>query len=228
MIHQSEGDILEKTNTLWNGASWPPQTQGKGFVLEGIIEDVNNHTVQYNKAYFNYVSILIRLEGARRRNYDDSGVEVEAAFIREKINTKNYLNKHEHAASYDPFETSVTELCNIIGSGQGALPSGYLDQKIKSLHPYENNMFMLWGDSKTTKPRDLKKGSKIRVKTKGDSIFVESIAKLGDAGKLVESANYAGQNVVGTWTDHIGNKKIEHKGPIPGENLQGVDDSEWN
>jgi len=218
---------LKKTTTIWSG-TWPPQTQGKGFVLEGIIEDVNNHTVQLGNSYFNYVAVTVRLEGARKRNFDDKGVEVEAAFIREKINTKNYLNKHEHTAAYDPFETSVPELCNIIGNGNGALPNGYLDQKTRQLHPHENKCFMLWGDSKTTKPRDLKKGSKIRAKTKGDSIFIESLAKLGEGGKLVEGANFTGQNVVGSWTDSIGEKKVEHKGPIPGQNLQGVDESEWS
>jgi len=75
------------------------------------------------------------------------------------------------------------------------------------------------------KPQEFKKGDNIRLKTKGDSIIIESCSKLQNFAK-----NYNGEDVLGGWTDKIqvGGPKIDDSKPLPGFDLQGVDDSEWN
>ena len=89
------------------------------------------------------------------------------------------------------------------------------------------------------KPFDFKVGQSVKLKTKSDSIFVESV------GKSETATNYRGENVIGNyilpqnlmhlggWTSKISNAnntkvaEQSHK-PLPGEDKEGVDDSEWD
>jgi hypothetical protein len=92
------------------------------------------------------------------------------------------------------------------------------------------------GTASMLKPMDIKKETKIRLKTKGDSIIIDSCSNLGE-----KAASYSGEgkrflieppkkfnfiDVIGGWSHKINNAKEEK--PVPGSHLQGAEDSEWD
>jgi len=160
---------------------------------------------------------VINIEDIRRRTFDDKGIETEPFSGGEKLTSKGFLNKYDHKDKIDPAKITSTELVSLLGGSS----IGYFDQQLPNLHPNIKDRFEFWGDS-TLKSMEIKKGMKIKVKTKGDSIFIESCSKLQETAQ-----NYSGENVLGGWTDKISKGKDDGK-EIPGTNLQGVDDSEWD
>jgi hypothetical protein len=80
----------------------------------------------------------------------------------------------------------------------GGIASGYFDQQKSKLHPNVKGRFEFWGDSSILKSMELKKGTKISLKTKGDSSIVESCGKITEAARA-----YSGQDVLGNWTGKL-------------------------
>ncbi len=88
--------------------------------------------------------------------------------------------------------------------------------------------FEFWGDSNSIKALDLKKGVQISLKTKGDSILIEICANISEHNML-KSKGYSGENVGKSWTDSISAvKQTQEEKKLPGANIQGADDSEWD
>jgi len=95
----------------------------------------------------------------------------------------------------------------------------------KQLHPYVKNRFEFWGAATLMKPMDLKKEAIIKLKTQGNSIFIESCSLLKE-----HAASYSGEDVLGGWTSKIHGAKQNNQTekPIPGDDKQGADASEWD
>lgn len=90
----------------------------------------------------------------------------------------------------DPNSRSSEQFRQSIG-GQ-ALPLGWFDNGIANLDPKFQGRLEFWGDSNLLKSTvELNKGSEVRLKTKGDSIFIESIGKTEASG----AKNFSGENV---------------------------------
>jgi hypothetical protein len=64
----------------------------------------------------------------------------------------------------------------------------YFEQQQKNLHPSTKGRFEFWGTSVLVKPMEIKKGNQIKLKTKGDSIFVDTCSKVVETAK-----NYSGE-----------------------------------
>jgi len=217
MIHSSVGEI-KTTNSNFN-SNWPPIISGNGVIAVGKVIDLRNHNVQDSKKkYHRYIAILLQVEVFRKRIFDSKNVEVDWTIGGEKRVGIGYLNKYDHKEVQDPNEITEDGFRKLIG-GQ-ALPLGYFDEQKMNLDPYQKGVFEFWGEVSFVKSMDLKKDQKIKLKTKGDSIFIESVGKTQDNF----SSNYSGENVLGGWTTKI--NQADKTSPV--EEKQGVDASEWD
>jgi len=206
----------------WQG-SWNPQTTGNGVSVSGTIVELRNHTLQDSSKHHRLVAVVIQIENARKRVYDENGVELETSLPTEKLLAKGHINKYDRKEVIDPYKLTSDQLVTIFGGH--ALPTGYFDQQQSKLHPNIKDRFEFWGEVEIMKFKELKKGDEIKFKTKGDSVIIESCSKLQETAK-----NYHGEDVLGGWTGKIqvGSSKEEDHRPLPGDNMQGVDDSEWD
>lgn len=74
------------------------------------------------------------------------------------------------------------------------------------------------------KPMQIAKGQKLRIKTQGESMIIESCSTVQQHAK-----NYTGEDVLGGWTSKITSAPKEDTGkPLPGQDKEGVDESEWD
>eukprot|EP01117_Protostelium_nocturnum_P015867 TRINITY_DN618_c0_g3_i1.p1 TRINITY_DN618_c0_g3~~TRINITY_DN618_c0_g3_i1.p1 ORF type:complete len:225 (-),score=94.05 TRINITY_DN618_c0_g3_i1:102-776(-) len=224
MIHTSTGGDLPTTNSVWNGGNWPPSSSGTGFTVAGKIIEIRNHHVQEgsNRKFHRYVALVVEKTAARKRQYNKNGVELETNWSSEKLEKTGFLNIYDHKEAEDPAAVSSDELYE--------LTKRYYDENKDELHPRQLNRFEFWGPSMEMKSKELKKGDRIQLKTKGDSIFIESCVT--DSTKQVKSQSYSGEEVLDNWTHKLNDKPNANSKnaakPIPGEELQGAADEEWD
>jgi hypothetical protein len=132
----------------------------------------------------------------------------------------------EDTTDNDPDRLTVDQFLSRLGGS--SLPDNLYNEERPKLHPHVKSRFEFWGDVNLLKPFDFKVGQTVKLKTKSDSIFIGSVGKTDTAG-----INYRGENVIGGWTSKISTASTtkvaeqSHK-PLPGEDKQGVDDSEWD
>eukprot|EP00026_Physarum_polycephalum_P015558 Phypoly_transcript_16271.p2 GENE.Phypoly_transcript_16271~~Phypoly_transcript_16271.p2 ORF type:complete len:109 (+),score=37.56 Phypoly_transcript_16271:477-803(+) len=88
--------------------------------------------------------------------------------------------------------------------GGSALPAGFHDAGLAKLHPKVAGNFEFWADMEKFSHmwKDLKVGDAVRVRTLGNSIFVDSLAKQDALGV----PHFTGDPKLGAaWTDKIMN-----------------------
>uniref|UniRef100_A0A1X7SS81 Arpin n=1 Tax=Amphimedon queenslandica TaxID=400682 RepID=A0A1X7SS81_AMPQE len=84
-----------------------------------------------------------------------------------------------------------------------------------------------WGENESYDHVECSPGQRIRLKTRGDSLLIESFTKL-DSDQRAHSSNYTGGEKTGqSWTDKVlGHKSTDE--PSQGTGGGGeVDDDEW-
>jgi len=221
MIHSSVGGDLKSTTSKYGGV-WPPSetTSGNGVSVQGKIVDFRNHSVQDSSNKQNrYMAVVVDVEFIRKRTFNEQGEETEPGGPNEKAVAKGYINKFDHKDIEDKEKITSDTFLQTVLHGK-SLPY-FLDQE-KNLHPNISNRFEFWGTSTLLKPMDLKKNDTFRLKTKGNSIIIESCSPLKPI-----SSNYSGQDVLGGWTSKI-SSPVQSNKPLPGQDKEGVDDSEWD
>jgi len=230
MIHTSVGGDIRSTSSSYSGV-WPPAncTDKGGVAILGTIFDIRNHTIQdSSKTYHRYVAIVVDVEQIRNRKFNSNdGSEIEVPFQPEKRIGKGYLNTFDREAQIDPEAVSVEELCTRLGGS--AMPLGLFDKQRDQLHPIQKDRFEFWGDSNLLKSMNLKKGDRVKLKTKGNTILIHTCSTFLEK----RAQNYHGEDVLGGWTNKIqvakGNNNSEVSlNKIPGEDKEGVDPSEWD
>jgi len=228
MIHSSTGGDIQASSSTFPGA-WPPQNSSEslGVAVLGNVLEIRNHTLQDgSKKYHRYLALVLEVEQIRNRKFNKDGTELETSFVVEKRVGKGRLNHFDHQAEKDPEAVSFSDWCSRLG-GQ-AMPSEF-HEKQRDLHPSNEGRFEFWGDAVKLKPMDLKKGQRVKLKTKGDSIFVESCSQYLEN----RAQSYHGENVIGGWTTKIQASKdvdadLPKKNKLPGEGMEGVADEEWD
>eukprot|EP01116_Phalansterium_solitarium_P009984 TRINITY_DN2433_c0_g1_i1.p1 TRINITY_DN2433_c0_g1~~TRINITY_DN2433_c0_g1_i1.p1 ORF type:complete len:224 (+),score=76.30 TRINITY_DN2433_c0_g1_i1:219-890(+) len=221
-IWSSTGGDFVGTSSTVSGA-WPPSANGRGAEISGTVLEIRNHTLQDNsKRYHRYVAYVVRVGSVRQRTFGDDGNEIDTRTVTEKLVGKGHLNVYDHRQLQDKDALTPDQWLSRLHNT--ALPIGVFDEQLPKLHPRVANVFEFWADAALAKPAEIKKGDEIRLKTKGDSFFIESFSKL-----VAHSAAYSGENVIGGWTSKIAvGKAASDDKPLPGANQQGADDSEWD
>eukprot|EP01095_Lingulamoeba_sp_RSL-Kostka_P005050 TRINITY_DN16412_c0_g1_i1.p1 TRINITY_DN16412_c0_g1~~TRINITY_DN16412_c0_g1_i1.p1 ORF type:complete len:230 (+),score=82.11 TRINITY_DN16412_c0_g1_i1:48-737(+) len=223
IVHKSKDLTLVSSQQFYNG-NWNVNQQfnGKGYYVQGKIVQVRNHSLEDNfKKFYRYLAIVVDISYARKRVFDDNtNEEIEVQHQKEQKIRKGYLT-FETQELEDPNEVSMDDLMNSISSSGSALPDMYYDEGQQNVHPNTQNRFEFWGLTKYFKQIDFPVGEKIVLKTKGNSMFIDTASSASN----ISSGNYAGESVVGGWGDKIANFKSNNDNDEVDNNN---DESEWS
>eukprot|EP00049_Salpingoeca_infusionum_P027144 m.30697 g.30697 ORF g.30697 m.30697 type:complete len:238 (+) comp9315_c0_seq2:331-1044(+) len=212
-------------NATWTAGPWL-QAQfetGPGFLIEVSLESKHRVVITDSSGTkHRYMCIVAAATKAFRRQYDASGAEVQVI----QQQSQKVRTGHLHS-SYE--KRHVRSDVIPLSECKSAIQSTFEKLKLPFASDSSSTVEFLVLDQDVSS-LDLYKGDPYRIVTRGDSPFLESLARLGDTSVTVTnfSGGLAGKEAVGeSWTDKIMQATIPDK-PLPGSDLQGVDSDEWD
>lgn len=212
---------LPLLNVQWP-TPWNPKVyqSGNGVLVEGIVADRHRYMVHDSTGIKKrYLLLTFRVDRAHKRQYDASGKEVEPNFSQTaKVRTGYLHSSYKIDAKGTTDNLPVDQVCQLINKD---------DLLKQTTGKYPAGCVILWLDEKQTDQMEYSNGDSLRLKTSGDGPFVASIAKIDTQSSTV--ANYAGGEDVGaSWTDKVLAVKTNTDRALPQDQVEGVDDDEWD
>ncbi|XP_055479632.1 arpin isoform X3 [Psammomys obesus] len=228
--------------------AWDPAAHqgGNGVLLEGELVDVSRHSIldAHNRKtaslglaipsappslYLSlapgplqerYYVLYIRPSCIHRRKFDTKGNEIEPNFsATRKVNTGFLMSSYKVEAKGDTDRLTVEVLKGLVNKPE-------LLELTESLTPDQTVAF--WMPESEMEVMELELGTGVRLKTRGDGPFIDSLAKL-ELG-TVTKCNFAGDGKTGaSWTDNImAQKSLERNTAEIREQGDGAEDEEWD
>lgn len=203
--------------------AWDPAAhqRGDGILLEGELLDVSRHSISdAHGRKERYYVLYIRPSRIHRRKFDPKGNEIEPNFsATRKVNTGFLMSSYKVEAKGDSDRLTPEALKGLVNKPE-------LLALTESLTPAETVAF--WMPESEMEAMELELGAGVRLKTRGDGPFLDSLAKL-EAG-TVTKCNFAGDGKTGTsWTDNImAQKSSEGAASETREQGDGAADEEWD
>ncbi|XP_058150675.1 arpin [Dasypus novemcinctus] len=202
--------------------AWDPAAHqgGKGVLLEGELVDVSRHSISDACGRKErYYVLYIQPRRIHRRKFDPKGNEIEPNFsTTRKVNTGFLMSSYKVEAQGDPDRLTSEALTRLVNKPE-------LLALTEGLAPDQTVAF--WVPESKMEEMDLELGAGLRLKTRGDGPFLDSLAKL-EAG-TVTKCNFAGDGKTGaSWTDNIMAQKSS-MGAVAETREQGdgAEDQEW-
>ncbi|CAL1595216.1 unnamed protein product [Knipowitschia caucasica] len=204
-------------NECFDGV-WSPSSyeSGNGVLLEGKLLDVSRHTItdvnnQKNRFYVLYVQPSC----IHQRKFDAKGLEIEPNFSdSKKVNTGHLMSSYKVEAKGVTDRLSEKDLSTLVNKSELI--------KITDNHK-PSGSWAFWYPECEMNKTELETGQEIRLKTKGNSPFIFSLAKI-DCG-TVTKCNFAGdENAGASWTDKI----MANKTSADSGKAGGAEDEEWD
>nr|XP_057943779.1 arpin [Doryrhamphus excisus] len=203
--------------------AWLPSSfeSGQGVLVEGTLVDFSRHVLtDVNNKKARYHVLYIKPKRIHQRKFDADGKEVEPNFSQtRKVNTGFLLSSYKVEARAESDVLSEDELSATIRKEDLV--------KITDKHRPSGTLAFWYPDSEMDKT-ELDMEADVRVKTRGNSPFIFSLARL-DSG-TVTKCNFAGDWEVGaSWTDKImANKSGAASAHQPGDQGDGAQEDEWD
>lgn len=203
--------------------AWDPAAHqgGKGVLVEGELVDVSRHSiVDAHGRKERYYVLYIRPGRIHHRRFDPQGKEIEPNFsATRKVNTGFLMSSYKVEAKGDTDLLTPEALKRLVNKPE-LLPL------TESLTP--NQTVAFWMPEAEMEAMELELGAGVRLKTRGDGPFLESLAKL-EAG-TVTKCNFAGDRKTGAaWTDNIMAQKSSQGAVVEiREQGDGAEDEEWD
>lgn len=202
---------------------WSPSSyeSGPGALVEGKLLDVSRHAISdasSQKARF-YV-LYIKPSRIHQRKFDASGKEVEPNFSdTKKVNTGFLMSSYKVEAKGESDCLSEEQLSVMVNKAEL--------MKITDKHR-PSGTWAFWYPESDMDKTELETGQDVRLKTKGNSPFIFSLAKV-DQG-TVTKCNFAGDEKAGaSWTDKImANKADEVSTQKAGGEGEAAEEDEWD
>nr|XP_061813057.1 arpin [Nerophis lumbriciformis] len=208
----------EKYDSVWSPSS---QESGPGVILEGTLVDVSRHALtDVNNQKFRYHVLYIKPRRIHRRKYDANGKEIEPNFSdTRKVNTGFLMSSYKVEAKGESDSLSEEQLSALIRKADLV--------KITDKHRSDGT-WAFWYPECEMEKTELETETDIRLKTRGNSPFIFSLAKI--EGRTVSKCNFAGDEKTGaSWTDKImANKSGANNIQKPCGEGEGSQDDEWN
>ncbi|XP_070256837.1 arpin [Myotis yumanensis] len=177
--------------------AWEPAAHqgGSGVLLEGELVDVSRHSISdAHGRKERYYVLYVRPSRIHRRKFDPKGNEIEPNFSdTRKVNTGFLMSSYKVDAKGDTDRLTPEALKELVNKPELlALTEGLTPEQTVAFWMPESEMEAL----------ELELGARVRLKTRGDGPFLDSLAKL-EAG-TVTKCNFAGDAKTGaSWTDNI-------------------------
>lgn len=203
--------------------TWDPTTHqgGSGVLLEGELVDVSRHSIlDGHGRKERYYVLYIQPSCIHRRKFDPKGNEIEPNFsATRKVNTGFLMSSYKVEAKGDTDRLTLEVLKGLVNKPE-------LLELTESLTPDQTVAF--WMPESEMEVMELELGTGVRLKTRGDGPFIDSLAKL-ELG-TVTKCNFAGDGKTGaSWIDNImAQKSSERNTAEIREQGDGAEDEEWD
>lgn len=220
MLYEDKPLLQEGVRTSkWPGR-WEPHTlqKGTGVLMEGVFRKKVKHILQDSQgSKYRYVVLHVEFKHGCQRKYDVHGKEIEPNFGQTGIVRTGYLHSsYKTEAKGTPDVLDFKEV-------EARLRSPLSD----FVAPGHAHTLCLWGEEGVYDHVEAEVGQTVRLKTKGDAPFIESLTKL-ETEQKAHSANYTGGEGAGqSWTDKVMGVKQATPTSAPKE-PEGVDEEEWD
>eukprot|EP00050_Salpingoeca_kvevrii_P011487 m.15669 g.15669 ORF g.15669 m.15669 type:complete len:230 (-) comp3454_c0_seq2:838-1527(-) len=194
---------------------------GNGVIVEGKFAGRSRNTVTDSTgAKHRHLVIIVEATQAFSRQFNADGSEI--AVIQQdsrKVRT-GYLNSSYKTEKLADHRISLDEAHSAV---DGVL------QKILGTVPCRGATFQFWGDEDALREVELTPGCELRLSTRGNSPFIDSLALL-ETTQMRTATNFTGSAAVGeSWTDKLVSVGAAAASvTAPQEELEGVDDDEWD
>ncbi|XP_034734522.1 arpin [Etheostoma cragini] len=201
---------------------WSPSTyeSGQGVLLEGKLLDVSRHAISddSNQKVRFYV-LYIKPSRIHQRKFDASGTEMEPNFSdTKKVNTGFLMSSYKVEAKGESDCLSEEQLSLMVNKAELV--------KITDKHR-PSGTWAFWYPESEMDTTELETGRDIRLKTRGNSPFIFSLAKVD--GGTVTKCNFAGDEKAGaSWTDKILANKADAVGAQGPGHGEGAEEDEWD
>eukprot|EP01111_Echinosteliopsis_oligospora_P003086 TRINITY_DN1496_c1_g1_i3.p2 TRINITY_DN1496_c1_g1~~TRINITY_DN1496_c1_g1_i3.p2 ORF type:complete len:224 (-),score=82.21 TRINITY_DN1496_c1_g1_i3:69-740(-) len=220
------------TSSEWQG-EWSKSAlcKNNGFIIEGSVVSTRIHSVflrstahkdaQEDQLPTRFVAVIVKVDLSVKRNFDANGYEIPPKTVKAKAVGKGHLNHFEKVDASLVEQVNNDELAKSIGKGS-ALPDGFHNPGRDKLHPKVPGHFEFWADMEKFSSlwKDLKVGEAVRIRTIGDSVFVDSLAKQDSLGV----PHFTGDPKLGmAWTDKI----VSAHSSVETTTAEDDDDDEW-
>lgn len=203
--------------------AWCPSAfeSGPGVLLEGKLLDVSRHAItDSNNQKVRFYVLYIQPSRIHQRKFDASGKEMEPNFSdTKKVNTGFLMSSYKVEAKGESDRLSEEQLSAAVNKAEL--------MKITEKHRPAGT-WAFWYPEADMEKTDLETGQDVRLKTRGNSPFVFSLAKID--GGTVTKCNFAGDDKAGaSWTDKImANKSDTSSTQQPGGGGEGAEEDEWD
>ncbi|EFA80370.1 hypothetical protein PPL_07204 [Heterostelium album PN500] len=183
--------------------------KGNGFIVEGVVKKIKMHSmfintkpsIHDNQLPTRFFTVVVDVDTTIKRNFNADGYEVPPKMTRATAISKGYLNKFDRVEAKLVEKVEHGALAAAIGSPTGkALPIGFHDDSLPSLHPAVKGHFEFWLDAEKNAHKDIKVGDEVRIKTIGNSVIAESIIKMD----TFQISNFSGDTqLLNAWSNNL-------------------------
>ncbi|KAK3691767.1 hypothetical protein RRG08_009581 [Elysia crispata] len=215
--------------TKWDGTFDKKHAQAKssrdnpGILCDGRIvrqARINIDSSDPASLQVRYYILYVLLERAHRRKYSDTGVEQEPNFSETTKVSTGYLNSSYNVKSKGSTDRLTPEEVSILVHD---LKVSDMISNIVAKDNAAGNIILLMKEEQRLKV-DLKENSLVRIKTCGNSPFVESLVVRDDLTSTI--ANFAGDEMMGdNWLEKIAAAKATLR---VDEEPSEIADDEWD
>ncbi|XP_069767479.1 arpin isoform X2 [Narcine bancroftii] len=197
------------------------KSSGPGVVLEGELRLVTRHQIEDSSgSRYRYFILYIKPTKIHKRKYDSHGVEIEPNFSdTRKVNTGYLMSSFKVEAKGESDKISTEELKKLIYQPELV--------QISEKHTPDQSL-AFWITEEEMKNIELEVGTVLRLKTKDNSPFILSLAKMDV--ETMTKCNFAGDKKAGSsWTDNIFATKSKNEQEAKGSGQgEGADEDEWD
>ncbi|XP_044047933.1 arpin [Siniperca chuatsi] len=208
----------EKFDRVWCPSMYE---RGQGILLEGKLLDVSRHAISDdNNQKVRFYVLYIKPSRIHQRKFDASGKEIEPNFSdTKKVNTGFLMSSYNVEAKGQSDRLSEEQLSVMVNKAELV--------KITDKHR-PIGTWAFWYSESEMHQTELETGQDLRLKTRGNSPFIFSLAKVD--GSTVTMCNFAGDEKAGaSWTDKImANKADAVSTQKPGGEGEGAEEDEWD
>ncbi|XP_014790237.1 arpin [Octopus bimaculoides] len=211
---------------LWNPT---PYKSGCGVIVEGTIQGRSRLAItDVDKNKFRYVVLHIACQRAHKRKFDATNKEIEPNFSETKKVSTGFLNSsYKVAAVGESDALKLEDLVSLICKEELNALTIISQPEVER----QEELISFWIEENHTMKMELVESDHIRLRTCGDSPFIESIVKLDANGEPVTVSNYSGGEDIGSsWTQKIMNLKLTDAPSAAAAAAQGecAGDDEWD
>ncbi|XP_034389978.1 arpin isoform X2 [Cyclopterus lumpus] len=196
-------------------------SSGQGVILEGQLLDVSRHAISDgSNPKVRFYVLYIKPGRIHQRKFDTSGKEIEPNFSdTKKVHTGFLMSSYKVEAKGESDRLSEEQLSLAVNKAELL--------KITDKHR-PGGTWAFWYPESQMDQTELETGQEVRLKTRGNSPFIFSLAKVD--GGTVTKCNFAGDDHAGaSWTDKVlANKADAVSTPAPGGEGEGAGEDEWD